>query len=158
VIQQSFSKNFDVCLQSEASQSCFEQITDKPLVNYLYETIEYPGGAGGYQPINGVGVSVADFDYVVEVEVDLFTGVYPVKMNEDIQLLSTYGIVDVVKNSKLTWWKKEFIVWHKENDQIKNGRPLTFVSATWSYVYLVIALLGWVILIKKIFLRITPKH
>jgi len=134
------------CQKSDQLENCFHIMTGKYIPNYLYETIEYPAGAGGYQPINGIGISVSDFSYSVEIEVDLFSGLYPQQSNEQIELLSDRPSFNHVENLQRPWWKKEYTVWTQVNENSRSGQSTNFIIATIQYFLTIVSVIGWVLI------------
>lgn len=147
---------FAACNESERPEECFYEMTGKYLPNYLYETIEYPGGMGGYQPINGVGISVSDFSYSAEVEVDLFSG-FPHQLSEDNELFSDYRRFDHLEKLRLPWWRKNYIIWTQNDDKSRTGYSSNFIFATLSYFSIALSILGWVLIGNRLW-RIAVKR
>lgn len=148
---------FSACKESERPEECFYEMTGKYLPNYLYETIEYPGGMGGYQPINGVGISVTDFSYSAEVEVDLFTGVYPQQPNEENELLSDDRSFNHLENLRRPWWRKEYIIWIQNDDKSQTGFSSNFMTATLQYLSVALSIFGWVLIGSRLW-RKASEH
>lgn len=137
---------FAACNNTEGPEECFYQMTGKYLPNYLYETIEYPGGMGGIQPINGVGISVSDFSYSTEIEVDLFTGLYPRQRREDNELLSDDRSFNNLENLRRPWWKKEYTIWTQIDEKSRSGFSTNFIFATLQYLSVALSIFGWVLI------------
>ena len=131
-------EEFNACITSEENYNCFEEMTGTEIPNYIYETIDFPAGMGGVQPINGLGVSVKDFDYVAEDEVDMLSNFYPVRPNEEVSILSDRSF-EYIRNLNLPWWERTYTYMVGNS-----GTGTNFKGATFSYVIKIISVIGWV--------------
>lgn len=138
---------FRECLKTDRPENCFHTVTGKFIPNYLYETIRYPAGPG-VQSINGVGISVSDFFYTSEAEVDLFSGLLPYQPNDSIELLAVLTGVDHINNLQRPWWQKEYTFWHLESDTSSTGVRSNFLMSTIQYFLLIVSIYGWLVILQ----------
>lgn len=143
-------KEFQICSLSANTSNCFVKLTGKNIPNYIYEDIEFPVAHGGVQRINGIGIGIKDFDYTVEIEVDMLRNFYPLMSNENIPILSEHSY-DYIRNLGLPWWKKTHTYWTGNS-----GTGSNFLGASISYLSTLISIVGWVVIIKFIY-RILKK-
>ncbi|MBY6142075.1 hypothetical protein KUV26_21790 [Leisingera daeponensis] len=148
---------FAACKETERPEECFYEMTGKYLPNYLYETIKYPGGMGGYQPINGVGIRVSDFSYSAEVEVDLYTGLYPRRRKEDNELLSDDRSFSHLENLRRPWWKKEYIIWTQTDEKSRSGFSTNFMFATLKYLSVALSIFGWLLIGNRLWRKTSNR-
>ncbi|KJZ18733.1 hypothetical protein [Loktanella sp. S4079] len=134
---------FNACIKDTYRDICFQNMTGKPIARYIYETIEVPAGVGGYQPVNGVGIAVSDFDYAVDFEVDFLTDRRFAVAGSESQFLSVHYSYDELANLALPWWRREYTVWRYASTNGKSGRVVNFKSATTTYAFFLLAIFGW---------------
>lgn len=146
--------DYTTCEETDSQWNCFKEMTGSPLSNYIYETIEYPSDPHGYQSINGLGISVSDFSYTAEVEVDFVSGSYPRLRNEEIYVLSSnYGFHDL-ESLQRPWWRKNYVVWTENDDGSKSGTSVNFLFATFSYLSVALSLFGWYLILNGLWRKV----
>jgi len=153
-------EEFNNCISEDLFRYCFLSATNKNFVEYLYNTIHYPGGQGGTMPISGIEISVNDFDYIARQEIDFvehFGGTFI--SSEDVMFGLDYRYRPY-KNLRLPWWKRKVTIWtwESEDGKSRSGTDAGPILSSFVYLCIIISLWGFInitIMIGKMGVRLA---